>query len=67
MSPLKDVDIDLENIRGHVSEWIVQTGVNKKIRRVFRDFLLTYEDNEKGKEYVQKITSMKSGVRHELA
>ena len=55
-----EMDVDLENIQGRIAEWIVQPSVERKVRRVFVAFLLTYEDDEGNKVYQQRIKDMQS-------
>ncbi len=55
------MDIDLDNIDGRaLAEWIVQPAVERKVRRVFVNFLLTFQDAEGSKVYVQRIKDMQS-------
>lgn len=58
--PEQDLDIDLQNVHGDLTEWIVQPGVERKIRRLFCNFLLSFEE-EGAKVYQQKIKQMKAG------
>lgn len=57
----QDVDVDIENVHGTVSEWIAQPGVARKVRRVFCTFLLSYVDEENHAVYKQRIQSMVAG------
>lgn len=41
-----------------MSEWIVQPAVERKIRRLFVNFLCTFEDEERSKVYVTRIKDM---------
>jgi hypothetical protein len=50
--------VDIRNIRGPVAEWIVQPAVERKIRRLFVNFLCTFEDEERSKVYVTRIKDM---------
>ena len=56
-----EVDIDLDNVQGRIAEFIVQPAVERKVCRVFVNFLLTYEDEEGNKIYQQRIKDMQSG------
>ena len=57
---LQEAEVELENIQGNISEWIAQPNVERKVRRVFVNFLLTYEDEDGSKVYRQRIQDMQS-------
>ena len=56
----QEAEIELENIQGNISEWIAQAAVERKVRRVFVNFLLTFEDEDGSKIYRQRIQDMQS-------
>jgi hypothetical protein len=57
---IQEAEVELENIQGNISEWIAQPNVERKVRRVFVNFLLTYEDEDGSKVYRQRIQDMQS-------
>ena len=53
------VHINIEEVRGRLIEWISQDQVAQEVKRRFRHFLKTYE--EEGRPYyLQKIRDMQS-------
>ncbi|KAG1677625.1 hypothetical protein FOA52_010406 [Chlamydomonas sp. UWO 241] len=56
----QDVDIDIDNVHGSVSEWIAQPGVARKVRTTFCRFLTSFVDENNSKIYVDRIKDMVS-------
>lgn len=63
--PEGPVPVKIEEVRGRLTEWIVQDPVQAEIARRFRVFLKTYKD-EMGNSYKQKIQNMANEGRKSL-
>ncbi|KAL6761861.1 minichromosome maintenance protein 2 [Haematococcus lacustris] len=63
------LDIPIDENKGRLSEWIATDEVSREVKRRFRNFLKTFQDEEgEGKEriYGTRIRDMMSGGRHSL-
>lgn len=55
------VQLDLENHRGKVTEWLQNEPVQGEIRRQFKKFLRTFKDDNGDRLYVRVIENMVLG------
>lgn len=55
------VQLDLENHRGKVTEWLQNEPVQGEIRRQFKKFLRTFKDENGDRLYVRVIENMVLG------
>jgi hypothetical protein len=55
------VQLDLENHRGKVTEWLQNEPVQGEIRRQFKRFLRTFKDDNGDRLYVRVIENMVLG------
>lgn len=53
-----DVEIDLEEARGPVKEWVAQEPVRREIKRRFSRFLRTWQDDAGEVVYRHRIRDM---------
>ncbi|CAG9463626.1 unnamed protein product [Pedinophyceae sp. YPF-701] len=63
---LVPLDIELENYRGSVKEWVSQEPVQAQIERYFVMFLRTFQDDHGERRYVSLVTSMCAANRQSL-
>eukprot|EP00195_Chlamydomonas_chlamydogama_P012778 CAMPEP_0202892114 /NCGR_PEP_ID=MMETSP1392-20130828/1935_1 /ASSEMBLY_ACC=CAM_ASM_000868 /TAXON_ID=225041 /ORGANISM="Chlamydomonas chlamydogama, Strain SAG 11-48b" /LENGTH=845 /DNA_ID=CAMNT_0049575995 /DNA_START=38 /DNA_END=2572 /DNA_ORIENTATION=+ len=66
MSEEPAVQVNIEDVRGRISEWIAQEQVAGEVKRRFRHFLKTFEDGLGERYYVQRIKDMQSNSKKSL-
>jgi hypothetical protein len=53
-----EVEIDLDEARGPIKEWILQEPVQREVRRRFARFLRTYQNADGDFVYKQRVREM---------